>query len=315
MREQPVATPSRKARSGRPKVVYVMGAGHSGSTILGVTLGNCTNVFYAGELEEWLINSGLPPLGGSERARFWGTVRDSVAGAEDLFGGGANRYLERSSTVFRLDRWAARRRLRRRYRRVTEDLYRAVAHAAGATHVVDTSHFPLRARELKALAGIEVYLVFLVRDPQQVVASELRHISPHDVAERRLRAAVTNANLWLTYLLSVAVFLGHQRERRLFLRHEDFLADPAGVLRQILDVVDSSAAIPDLTALRTGSPLLGNKLIRSEVVALEGPKTSRTRSSRMTALIQRPWEAVLSRLKPAAIASTEREHASRLGAR
>jgi Sulfotransferase family len=298
--------PSR-AKTGpgdRPKVIYVMGAGHSGSTILGVTLGNCAKLFYAGELEEWLINAGVPLIGGPERTRFWSTVRDLVGRAEDAFGAEANRYLERSSTMFRIDRWRARRRLRPRYRRVTEDLYRAITHAAGVTHVVDTSHFPLRARELKALDGLEVYLLFLVRNPRRVVASELRDIHPRDVAERRFRSALANANLWLTYLLSVLVFLGHPRDRRLFLRHEDFLADPAVVLRQILDMVGSSAAIPDLTALSTGLPLVGNKLIRSDVVRLQGPENSFVDEGRVTALIQLPWELVLSRLTPAVVVPT-----------
>ena len=35
-------------------MIYVMGAGHSGSTILGVALGNCAETLYAGEVEEWL---------------------------------------------------------------------------------------------------------------------------------------------------------------------------------------------------------------------------------------------------------------------
>src|SRR2546423_15271469 len=54
----------------RPKVVYVMGAGRSGSTILGVTLGNCADVFFAGELDKWLALSGKPTGEDTERVRF-----------------------------------------------------------------------------------------------------------------------------------------------------------------------------------------------------------------------------------------------------
>ena len=44
------------AREGRvrPRVIYIMGAGRSGSTILGVSLGNCADLVYAGELDKWL---------------------------------------------------------------------------------------------------------------------------------------------------------------------------------------------------------------------------------------------------------------------
>src|SRR5258708_35850282 len=55
----------------RTKVVYVIGAGHSGSTILGLTLGNCDGVFFAGEVARWLRYDGRPPLEREERAELW----------------------------------------------------------------------------------------------------------------------------------------------------------------------------------------------------------------------------------------------------
>src|SRR5436190_12440108 len=139
------------ASSARPKVIYVMGAGHSGSTIVGVALGNCAGVLYAGEVEEWLVNAGTSRFGGSERTRFWERVREQVKGAEPLFGGEANRCIERSSSRFRLGTWRSRRRMRPLYLRVARDLYRAIAREAGGACIVDSSHFPLRASELKRL--------------------------------------------------------------------------------------------------------------------------------------------------------------------
>ncbi len=215
-------------RPERVKVVYLMGSGHSGSTILGVTLGNCDGYFYAGELDNWLVRKGAPLLGGAERTRFWSEVREDVPGAERAFGNNAHRYLERASAALRLGSGAERRATRERWAPVTEQLYRAIARVSGAGQIVDSSHFPLRARELKRLTGIDVYLIFLVREPQQVVHSFVRTVNRHAVAERRWRTLVTNADMWLTYLLSTAVFLGHRRDRRALLRHEDFLADPHG---------------------------------------------------------------------------------------
>jgi Sulfotransferase family len=283
------------ARHQRPKVVYVMGAGRSGSTILGITLGNCTNFFYAGELDKWLTREGVSRLGGAERARFWSEVREGVDGAADLFGGSAQ-CLERSSALFNVRSWPTQRRLRQRYRRIAEELNRAIARAARVTHIVDTSAYPRRARELQSLSGIDLYLLFLVRDPQSVVASWGRD----DVNEPRFDMPKTNAYLWLTYLLSVFVFLRHPRNRRLLLRHEAFVADPEGVLRDIFDWIGSSAAIPDLTALDTGLAFHGNRVVRSGVVALDTAPSRPPRASRLTAIVQLPWAIVFSRLQPAA---------------
>lgn len=282
-------------RSTKPKVVYVLGAGRSGSTILGVTLGNCADIFYAGELDKWLMRSGLPTRGGAERESFWRAVRAKVTGAEPLFGREVHQYLERSSGLFRAGGWSRRRRLRADYLRVTAQLYDAIAQTAGVTHVVDSAHYPLRARELQRIEEIDLYLVFLVRDPQSIVASFERE----DVPEARFSARKTNAYLWLTYLLSLSVFLRQPRRRRLLLRHEDFLAAPDGVVRTLLERVDSPAEVPDLNSLTTGFPLVGNRLIKQDIVALQPMRSSPPRSW-MTRLLQFPWSVIFTMLKPTA---------------
>jgi Sulfotransferase family len=282
----------------RPKVIYIMGAGRSGSTILGVTLGNCEDVFFAGEVDKWLLHSGKPTQLDSERTRFWDVVRERVEDPEPLFGSAAHHCLERSSSLFRVRARSVRRRMRARYRRLTEELYRAIAVTAGVTHVVDSSHYPLRARELQALEGIDLHLVLLVRDPRSVLASFARE----DVTEPRFNALKTNAYLWLTNLLSVWVFLKHPSERRLLLRHEDFLADPEGVLGSVLEHVGSPSPIPDLTSLSTGLPLQGNRLIAEKVVSLERRGSSSPRASALKSLPQLPWTVVFSWLRPRAAA-------------
>jgi sulfotransferase family protein len=276
----------------RPKVVYVMGAGRSGSTILGVALGNCEGVFFAGELDRWLARQGVPREG-AERERFWAQVREQVDYAPELEG--KTTWLERSSGLFDPRRWSARRRLRASYRRVSEELYRAIAHSTGATHIVDSSHYPLRARELQSLTGVELYLLLLVRAPQSIVAS----LGRTDVPERSFGTLAANAYLWLTYLLSLRVFARQPASRRLLVRHEDFLASPETVITQILRSCDSPAPVPDLTQLRTGVPFHGNRLIKAPLVSLGPAAGMPPRGSPLTTLLQSPWTLVFARLRPA----------------
>jgi hypothetical protein len=295
MATSPSHTTVSAESSSKPKVVYVMGAGRSGSTILGIALGNCADFFYAGELDKWLPNAGVTPLDGVGRARFWGEVRRDVSGADSLLGYAA-RCLERSSSLFRARRWTVGRRLRAPYRRVAAELYRAVSRTAGARHVVDTSHYPLRARELQRASDIDLYLVFLVRDPQSVVASFARS----DVREPTFGTLKTNAYLWLTHLLSLVVFLSQRPDRRVFLRHEDLIANPEGVLRGLLGWLDAPAGLPDLNALRTGIPIEGNRIVREDVVSFERQAGPSARRSILTRLLQLPWVPVFARLRPVA---------------
>jgi hypothetical protein len=289
----------------RPRVIYVMGAGRSGSSTLGITLGNCPGVFYAGELDNWLVRSGKPQLEDAERTRFWEQVSEALsdpAAARAIFGNSAQRAIERSVSLLRVHRWRERRRLRGRYRAVAEDLYRALTRVANVTHLVDSSHYPLRARELQRIAGVDVYLIYLVRDPQGVVASFNRH----DVGEFTKSTLHTNVYLWATHLLSLLVFLRHPRERRLFVRYERFVADPAATLREILTVAEApTSPLPDFAALRIGLPLQGNRVTRSRGTMSLKPRSDRVpRSSLLTAALQAPLMALLSRLRPAAGAAS-----------
>jgi hypothetical protein len=290
-REAPVGSDQ-----GRPLVIYVMGAGRSGSTIVGVTLGNCEDVFYAGELDAWLSRSGEPQLDDPQRTRFWNRVREQVTGASALFGWEAQRAIERSVSLFRVNKWRTRRRLRRPYRRVNEQLYQAVTRVAGTPFVVDTSHYPLRARELQSLGGIDLFLLYLVRDPQSVVAS----FSRKDVAQYSKSTFTTNVYLWLTNLLSVWVFLRHDRRRRVFVRYEEFLAQPEDVVRAILERACVVTGQPDLTRLETGVAFQGNRVIRTETVALDRQQAAPGRRSLLTSIAQLPWSMVHARLRPVA---------------
>lgn len=279
-------------------VIYVMGAGRSGSTILGVALGNCKDVFYAGELEAWLRRSGRPNFAGVERAKFWEGVRTDVGGRE-LFGDEVWRHLEYSLAWFRPHSWARRQRLRSAYRQVVIGLYRAIASSTGATYVVDTSHYPLRAREIQQLDDIDLYLIYLVRNPLSVVASFKRR----DVTNASKSLLSTNAYLSLTHLLSIFVFLRHRADRRLLLRYEDLVANPERTMRCILDWAGASVPLPDLEALKTGIPFQGNRLLACEQLALRREPTSVSPGSRglhITKLFQLPWTLVLSRLRPRA---------------
>jgi hypothetical protein len=312
MSAEPTPTPAqqRPAAAAKPKVVYVMGAGRCGSTILGVALGNCEGMFFAGELDRWLPNDGQPMLGGTERTSFWSDVRGGAEIEPQLAGTRAKDLIERSSTPLRLGRLAARRRLRPRFRRSLQRLYEAIAARAGASYVVESSHFPLRARELQKLDGVETYLLFLVRDPRSSIVSFTRTVPRNDAAARRRRILTTNLDLWATHVLGTFVFLRHPRERRLFMRYEDLVSDPQGVLRQVLEMLGSDSPLPDLSSLRTGLAIDGNRILLDETVALRAHRPAPVRGSRLTELLQLPINRVLARLRPVAAASPQQHPSS-----
>jgi hypothetical protein len=270
-----------------------MGAGRSGSTILGVALGNCDGVFYAGELDAWLRANGEPAYAKPETQAFWAAVRRRLRGYQDLVGEDCLRCLEHSTALVRPARWGRARRLRMRYRRFSRELFEAVAETAACSVVVDTAHYPLRARELRAVADLDVHLVLLVRDAHAVVES-FRQTS----GRGRKGLVAANAYLWLTHLLSLAVFLTHPRRRRLLVRYESFLADPTGTVRAVLDMVGMPATLVNVSDLDTGRALAGNRILAEARLSVGIPqgRVGLTRSV-VTTLAQAFWMAAARQLE------------------
>jgi len=101
----------------------------------------------------------------------------------------------------------------------------------------------------------------------------------------------------------------------MFVRHEDFLADPGAVTRQILAMVGSDADLPDLDALVVQAPLQGNQLIRAERVAVRRSDGSPPSRDSFTSVLQAVWRPLLARMQPAARPSLDTAGESAAGDR
>ena len=226
--------PEPERAAARPQVIYVMGAGRSGSTTLGITLGNCPGVFYAGELDNWLVRSGVPQVEDEQRMRFWAKVRSEL---EDP-GRAARAVRQRVPARDRADGVGAARsasgRLGCGSAATTEPWPRtSTGRSCGpAARVTSPTPPTIRCAHASCSASRGSTSTWCTW-------SETRRAwSPRSTAatsrSSRSRPLHTNVYLWATHALSLLVFLRHPRERRLYVRYEDFVADPAAVLGRIL---------------------------------------------------------------------------------
>lgn len=268
------------------KVVYIMGAGRSGSTLLGVALDAASGFFYAGELDAWLRRRGVPNDKRPAVTAFWQDVAGRLDGSvpEVLLGTEHQSAVEHSASFLR-----PRARLRAKsivpaYRRFNKRLFDTVAALAESNVIVDSSHYPLRARELRRAEGLEMYLVLLVRSPHGVVNSFKRNTKQ---GEKSLVSA--NVYIWLTHLLSVLVYVTHPRGRRMFLRYERLVREPADVVAEIGRLVGSPSATDGGRELQVGRAFQGNRLLQSSSVRIEPSHSRVAERSVVTMLAQLPW--------------------------
>jgi Sulfotransferase family len=232
-----------------------MGAGRSGSTILGTALGNCPSAFFAGELGAYTARGGLPTNEDPSTEAFWFRVRQRLELSSTGPSPEWQRWFEHPSSLFR----PRRRRVRSAYARFNECLYRAVAAEAQVPVVIDSSHYPLRRWRLRDI-GIEVHTVHLVRHPVSVVRSLQTDISP----KTRLAA---NVYLWIVCCLAELVYL-RLRGGKSKVRYEDFVREPQAELARIGWECGLDPSAIRFDRLRTGPVFAGNRLIKCVTVAL-----------------------------------------------
>ncbi len=233
------------------KVLYIVGWGGSGSTIIDNVMGQLPGFCSTGELHA--LWEGLAE--GRHRCGcgvwvgecpFWRSV------LEVGFGGRVDPALvvdwqRRAMTMRHIGRvmWAMRRGAPaweplRAYSEVSARLYRAVAEVSGSRVVVDSSKVPSHAALLAIAPGITPYLLHLVRDPRGVAFSWRRRGSFGPAG------STSRWSIWNVATEVIRLRLGPGRS--LLVRYEDFVADPGGSLRGVARFLGEDPA---------GLPLVG----------------------------------------------------------
>jgi hypothetical protein len=214
------------------KVLFVMGHGGSGSTLLGNLLGELDGFFHPGELRTlWRVGlQGLRHCGCQRlvsECPFWSSVLRRGFGG-DFSPERVDRVamsiqeLTRFWNVFRLLRFERGRPTGwpalDAYIPVAQRLYRAAADTAGVRVLVDTSKRPIDAAILRLLPGADPYVVELIRDPRAVAYSWRRD---------RGQPAVRTTQRWTSLVLaSWMVRRRYGSGRSLLLRYEDLVVEP-----------------------------------------------------------------------------------------
>ena len=232
------------------KVIFLGGAGRSGSTVLGRVLGQVPGFLAAGELR-YLWQRGLVEdrlCGCGRRFRqcpFWDRVlREGFGGREKVDLAAALAAERAVGRVRHLPAALAGRReshgraaVVEAHRRRLAALYRAVRAVSGCRVIVDSSKLPLYGHLLASVPEIDLHVVHLVRDPRATAYSWLRAKALPDgvaagVMERR--AAWKSALLWDVWNAATLALFAGRPGRYQRVRYEDFVARPRETVAAVL---------------------------------------------------------------------------------
>jgi hypothetical protein len=263
----------------RGKVLSIVGPGRSGTTLMARILGQCEGIVSAGELrflwDRDLTQQRLCTCGETPAACVvWARVVLETLGVRP------DEQPQRIPQVVRdlvhAQREVASRRNRIRVLRArsvppkqfpefeqlkgaTIDLISALLDVTGSHLVVDASKRPEEAAIVAAAGRFDHFVLHMVRDPRGVVHSWRRKKlfrTADGSAQMASRTPLKTVSQWMENAVGAELLRRSiPDDRWLFVRYEDFVADPKGCVGSVLSHVQEDAPTPFLsgTAVRLGT--------------------------------------------------------------
>lgn len=235
------------------QVLYIGGAGRSGSTLIEILLGNLPEYFSVGELrhfwEYWVEETRTCGCGALLRqCPFWSEVVTNLELSEQQIQQIARlaRQFDRSHYIplLRKQLEAPKPHLVE-FLTATQNLYLTIGKMTGARILVDSSKTPAHFLMLKKALKEDITVLHLVRDGRAVAYAWNKRAKLDPSLKMPQEAHMPQRNLSLSiirwmlenYYMSK---LGQGQTNYEVLRYEDFVSDPVNRLRQGLKKLEGS---------------------------------------------------------------------------
>jgi hypothetical protein len=230
------------------KVLYIVGSGRSGSTLLANILGTIDGFSSVGELyylwERGVLKNRRCGCGEWFRdCQFWrqtlGELRGDVAHQGTRVQGLMDALVRTRHAAHYLRPFQSIGKVRKGEAELLnqlEELYLAIAKHTGARVIVDSSKYPVYGRALTQIESLDLYAVHLIRDSRAVSYSWARKKRQPDkpgVAFLTRHGPVGSSMMWMTWNGLAETLWRGSASRYTRLRYEDFIAQPAVAVSQL----------------------------------------------------------------------------------
>ena len=220
----------------RKKIIYVIGTGRSGTTLLDIVLGNATGVVSVGEIVRFPELRGRPHgfAPGSANFSFWAEIGEAFFARFDrqrdfdALRQLASRLESHRYFLCNLLGWI-NPETATRYREYINAFFGAIFAKTGASVVVDSSKYPGRALALARYLDYDVYYLHLIRSPLGVVSS----FAKKDVEQPAKGLLAANLYYFVIRSFCLLVRLHLPKERFLAVRFDDLRQHPAREIARV----------------------------------------------------------------------------------
>lgn len=240
----------------KKKVLYIVGTGRSGSTLLEITLGNSKDIFDAGELVRFFKKEGKPH-GFSEESdnfMFWQKISDLFF---SIYPNVSYSELYRLCNKIEYHKQFIRnllqlknKSLTSQYEKIINDLFNVIFSQIEEDWLIDSSKYPGRALALERYLNYEVYYIYLIRNPKGVVKS----LGKKNIEQYSQSFLSANIYYFIINLYANIIKVLIPKRRFISVKYENFIYDPIKELRRIERKFDINMYKP-CHILKTNSPL------------------------------------------------------------
>lgn len=261
-----------------PRVIYIMGMGRSGTTILDVLLGNCEGVVSGGELtyaiRDVMIRNVECSCGAHAReCRTWSRVAQECRWTDDSATtlDACMRYVDWHTRFLLQTLGLTSKDILREYQNINQQLFAAIATISGKQIVVDSSKYPGRALALTRVLPNEVQVICVTREPVGLIAAFNK---PH-VDEQKPKRPLSVAAYYIYLLIAFRAAMWRLRGSVLLVKYEDLVSQPAMQVTRIaewagLDPRVACERLQSNAALEVGHIVTGNRLRKEKNLRFRG---------------------------------------------
>jgi hypothetical protein len=264
-------------------VIYIMGRGHSGSTVLDCLLDNAPGVQGIGESVVGLTEEFRPSLTHQREQRktkFWNEVRASVEAQRNdtAWEETVEAYKSQAhiSNFFKTLKDGCTAGTNPATIQAIRRIYNSVKEVSGERVIVDSSKEITRGL-LMAKCVEEAVVIHLVRDPRSVLASDMERIykkgkfrflrKSYDTNRAKPLFALLTCLNWVIGNTLCEIVKAKYPEKTITVRYESLKSDPEGTLERIasevpIDFDGVYRKIENEVPMSTGIGLSGNRMRR-----------------------------------------------------
>jgi len=282
-------------------IIYILGTGRNGSTLLDITLGNSAAIQSCGEIFNLLNAFRTDKLCScgktASQCLFWSSIKENLYSKYT-----EKELIQNAKLVRKLERkifspiffWLYKKFRKKKYvlyLSFIEVLYSSILKKSGSLAIVDSSKNPLRASAIKEIFGNKVYFIHLLRDgrgqlwswmktgimpPGNIPIKKKNVNSKGDVPKFKWWTPWYYSFSWVFYNLLSSLFVSSLDQNRwMRITYEEFVANPIDIVEKVerlanINLTDLKFKMIEKKPFLVGHLLAGNRIrLKKEIYLRE----------------------------------------------